>query len=219
MSWRFSHADAKRFYDRLGRLQDTQGWYEDRAVAAMCEAGRFETAHRVGEFGCGTGRIAAEILRGPLPDDAHFHAFDVSETMVALTAERLADWPHRALAVRTGGAPELPVVDAAFDRLIATYVLDLLSEGDIAAFVAGARRALEPGGLLCIVSLTCPDRGAARAIALLWKQLQGWFPKAVGGCRPISVAAALGPAEWDIRFRQLVVQALVPSEVVVAARR
>lgn len=214
----FSHADAKRFYDRLGRFQDTQHWYEDRAVATLVRESRLDQAQRVGEFGCGTGRLAARLLQKTLPPEATYVGFDVSETMVALSREALVSWPERASVVRTGGPPVLPVGDGAFDRLLAVYVLDLLDDPDTGAFFAEARRVLVPGGLLGIVSLTCPDHGAARAVARLWGGVREHFPAAVGGCRPVSLVPWLTPDRWRLRHRETVVQMLVPSEVIVAER-
>ncbi len=214
----FSHADARRFYDRLGRFQDTQRWYEDRAVAALVRECRFDAARRVGEFGCGTGRLAARLLKETLPGEATYTGFDISETMVALAREALAAWPERAQVVRTAGPPVLPVGDGAFDRLVTVYVLDLLDDADTDLFLAEAHRVLVPGGYLGIVSLTCPEHGPARVVARLWSGVRERFPRAVGGCRPVSLAPRLQADRWRMRYRQTVVQLLVPSEVVVAER-
>ncbi len=214
----FSHADAKRFYDRLGRLQDTQRWYEDRAVAALVRECHLDKARRVGEFGCGTGRLGARLLNETLPPVATYAGLDISETMVALARRALAPWPERALVVRTAGPPVLPVGDGAFDRLLAVYVIDLLNEADARLFFAEAHRVLGPGGLVGMVSLTCPEAGAARVVARLWSRVRDRFPMLVGGCRPVSLAPHLAPDRWRVRYRQIVVQMLVPSEVVVAER-
>lgn len=213
---RFSHADAKRFYDWLGRGQDTQRWYEDRAVAALVSACRLAEARRVGEFGCGTGRLAARLLQGTLPPEATYVGFDISETMVALARQALAPWSERARVARTAGPPVLPVGDGAFDRLLTVYVLDLLDESDTQLFFAEAHRVLGPGGLLGIVSLTCPDHGAAGVVARVWGRVRDRFPALVGGCRPVSLAPHLAPGRWRIHYRETVVQMLVSSEVIVA---
>jgi len=215
----FGHADAKRFYDRLGRWQDTQGWYESHAVADMVAAADLATARAVGEFGCGTGKLAAELLASVLPEDARYVGFDVSETMVELARAKLRPWRGRALVVRTGGPPSVPVREGALDRLIAIYVLDLLDQADSARFVAEARRTLVPGGRLGIVSLTCPDRGLARVVARLWSAVRAWRPGLVGGCRPIDVAPLLPAADWAVEHRRTITQMLVSSQIVVATRR
>jgi len=65
-----SPAEAKRFYDRLGSRQDWQGFYENPAINALIEHAGFDSAHSVIEFGCGTGTLAARLLREHLPAKA-----------------------------------------------------------------------------------------------------------------------------------------------------
>jgi ubiquinone/menaquinone biosynthesis C-methylase UbiE len=46
-----------------------------------------------------------------------------------------------------------PIPDSSVDRVISTYVLDLLADTDIRAFLREAHRAQTVGGNLCLVSL------------------------------------------------------------------
>ena len=149
-----SYAEAKRFYDRFGARQDRQAFYEDPAVDEMIAHSRLEAATAVCEFGCGTGRLAARLLADILPANATYLALDISDEMLRLATARLAPWAGRARVAQTAGAPQIPHGDAGFDRLISAYVLDLLSDDDIAALLAEANRVLRPGGLLCLAGLT-----------------------------------------------------------------
>ncbi len=54
-------ADVVSCYDRFGRRQDPQGWYEDAALERLIALGRLAEARAVCEFGCGTGRLAAGL--------------------------------------------------------------------------------------------------------------------------------------------------------------
>jgi len=81
---------ARRVYDRIGSLQDSQAFYEDRATDLLVQFGDFARARRVFEFGCGTGRFAARLLQQELPSDAVYHGVDLSPTMVRLAEERIA---------------------------------------------------------------------------------------------------------------------------------
>ena len=60
-------AGSRRFYDRFGRFQDTQRFYEDPAVHRLVELADFERSECVFELGCGTGRLAANLLSSTLP--------------------------------------------------------------------------------------------------------------------------------------------------------
>ena len=209
-------AEAKAFYDGFGAKQDKQGWYEDPPVARLIAHADFGAAKRVVELGCGTGRLAAKLLGESLPKDASYLALDLSATMAALATERLAAFGARVQVKQTDGAPALPVPDASVDRVVSTYVLDLLSTEDIAAFVADAHRALARGGTLCLVGLTHGERGLSMLVSRFWSSLHRKNPAKVGGCRPLRMAEHLPRERWRIDHREIVTAWSIPSEVLVA---
>jgi ubiquinone/menaquinone biosynthesis C-methylase UbiE len=211
-----THEQARRVYDRIGALQDSQGFYEARAVRLLVRHADFASAHTVFELGCGTGRFARRLLTGCLPSDASYRATDLSPKMVRLARRRLEPFLARAsVTLSEGGAPDAEPA-ASIDRFVSNYVLDLLPEAEIRAVLGCARRMLRPGGRLCLVSLTTGVGRASRVIARGWTWLQARWPAAVGGCRPLELRTYLRGDEWTIRFQQKVVSFGVPSEVVVA---
>ena len=117
---------ARRVYDRIGRAQDWQRFYEDAATAELVAHADFDTAHAVVELGCGTGRFAAALLAGYLPADASYVGVDLSPRMVALASDRLGPWRHRAAVTLVDGGATLPAADGGADRFVANYVFDLL---------------------------------------------------------------------------------------------
>ena len=70
MRTEFTPADARRFYDRFGSRQDTQGFYENPALDDLVKHANFERALSVLEFGCGTGSFARRLFEAVLPADA-----------------------------------------------------------------------------------------------------------------------------------------------------
>ena len=135
------------------------------------------------ELGCGTGRLAENLLARHLPADARYLGADISDTMVTLSQARLRRFGGRARVLRANGTVPLPVADGGFDRFLAVYVFDLLGPGDAAAVIAQARRLLRPGGLLCAVSLAPGQDPAARLISQAWTGIWSRAPGLVGGCR------------------------------------
>ncbi len=129
-------ADARKVYDRIGRLQSTQSFYEGAPIAAMKAAGRFGSAHAVFELGCGTGELAADLLDHHLPADVDYVGVDVSPRMVAIASGRMGRWADRASVTRIDGRPPFDQPPSSFDRFVATYVFDLLPERDIQAMLA-----------------------------------------------------------------------------------
>jgi SAM-dependent methyltransferase len=213
-----SHDEARRFYDRFGARQDAQAFYERPALERLLPALRLGEARAVVEFGCGTGRLAAELLAEHLPSGARYLGLDLSGTMVALARERVARFGARAEIRQSDGTPRIEAPSGSFDRFVSTYVLDLLPEGEIDALLAEAHRLLAPGGLLGVAGLGLAERGAPRAVAWLWGRVHQLNPALVGGCRPLAVAPRLREPVWRIRERSLVAPFAIPSEVVVAER-
>lgn len=212
----FSHAAARRFYDRFGSLQDTQMFYEKAPFARLVSRMEFGAAHAVFEFGCGTGRFAADLLERYLPPDARYAGVDVSATMVRLTKKRLERFGTRAEMRLSDGAPRLDFPDASFDRFVSTYVLDILSPADVRAVLGEAHRVLVRGGHIGLISLTRGERGFARLLTSAWGRLWALSPTLVGGCRPINLTPYVESPDWTVEHDEIVTSFGVPSQIVIA---
>jgi SAM-dependent methyltransferase len=202
-------------YDRVGRRQDVQGWYEGPAVDLLVRHGRFAAARAVVEVGAGTGRLAARLLRDALPPWAAYRATDLSPVMVGIARQRLAPFGARATASLTDGAPPDGPPGSA-DRFVAAYVLDTLSEPAARGMLAAAHRLLRPGGLVCLASLGEGVGPLSRAVAAGWRAAYRVRPEWLGGCRPVSVRPLLDAGRWAVRFHARPAPYAVPSDVVVA---
>lgn len=209
---------AQRFYNRFGRLQDTQTFYERAALTALLDAGSFENAHAVLEFGCGTGRLAASML-ARLPPDARYLGIDSSATMVRLAGDRLRRSGARATVTHSDSSMWLPFKEATFDRFVSTYVIDLLSPDDARQLLAEAHRILQPGGRLCLASFTHGAGGLARPVTRVLGWLSARQPVLTGGCRPIELLDLLPDTDWHVEHHQVLASYAIPSEIIVATPR
>ncbi len=214
-----SREEARRFYDRFGSRQDSQGFYEGPALRQLVDHAGFEQASAVFELGCGTGRFAGELLGSRLSPTATYVGTDPSSTMVDLARRRLSPWGDRARVESGDDSGRFPLPGHSVDRVIATYVLDLMSEEDIRASVAESRRVLVDGGRLCLVSLTHGVSVGSRAVIALWTTVFRLNAALVGGCRPIELANYLPSTDWSVEHRGVVTPFGVPSEILVAAPR
>jgi len=210
---------ARDFYDRFGRRQDRQAFYEKAALDRLLELGDFGSGEAVVEFGCGTGRFAQSLMENHLPQSGTYIGFDLSETMVQLTRKRLIPFGARSTVVRTDGRPRIPLPPTSCDRFVSTYVLDLLSHQDISRTLAQAWKVLRPGGLLCLTGLTYGTTLLSRWVVASWLAIHSLRPSLLGGCRPISLTDFLGPASWKVLYTTTVVSWGVPSEVLIARPR
>lgn len=213
-----SHAEARRVYDRVGWLQDTQAFYEDAATRQLLEHGAFASARRVFEFGCGTGRLARTLLSRHLPESAEYRGIDLSPKMVALARRRLASYSGRAEAVLSEGGPPVDEPGAAYDRFLSTFVLDLLPEEEVEAVLAQAHRMLEPGGRLCLASLSTGAGPVSHAVARAWTAVHRRWPALVGGCRPLDLASRVDPSRWRVLHDEKLAPFGMPCEALVAER-
>lgn len=212
-------SQAKAFYDRFGSKQDAQAFYEDVALDDLIAHAGFEQAQRVFELGCGTGRLAAQLLSEHLPPSASYLGIDLSQTMVELAKRRVASFAERAKVERSDGSLRFPLPDRSVDRVVSTYVLDLLSDQDLQQAITEAHRVLNSAGRLCLVSLTEGVTPVSRIVSALWSITFRIRASLVGGCRPIRLASNLAPHIWSVDYRKVVTQFGVPSEVLIATPR
>ncbi len=209
---------SQAFYDRLGRFQDWNRFYEARAFKELEKYGAFETAASVFELGCGTGAFALRLLSGRLNKGASYVGADISPRMISLASRKLSDFPN-ARVMLTRGSLKFDLPDGSFDRFVSTYVLDLLPPHDIKEALAEAHRLLEEGGRICLLSLTFGQTLVSRFVCGVWAGVETLRPSLVGGCRPVELLDYLDLSLWRIVHGDVVNSFGVPSEVLVAVKR
>jgi demethylmenaquinone methyltransferase/2-methoxy-6-polyprenyl-1,4-benzoquinol methylase len=92
-------------------------------------------------------------------------------------------------------ATRLPVIQGAFDAAFMSFALELFDEGEIRAVLAECRRVLQPGGRLCVVAMSEPDRLTPMSRLYAWAHHR--FPVAID-CRPIAVRRALTAGGFSV---------------------
>ena len=212
-------SEARAYYDKFGKKQDTQGFYEDPALDDLIAHAGFQNARKIFEFGCGTGKLAERLLAAHMPASATYFGCDVSSTMVELATQRLSDYSERAKVVLSDGIVHFPLADHSVDRVVSTYVLDILSVEDIGLVFTEAHRVIVSGGKLCLVSLTKGVTFLPRMISFLWMTVFRMRASLVGGCRPICLEQYIDPKRWHFEYRNVLTPFGVPSEIVVLAKR
>ena len=210
-----SYSEAQCYYDRFGKKQDAQGFYENPALDDLIAHACFQDAQKVFEFGCGTGKFAARLLAEHLPSSATYLGCDVSPIMIDLAAQRLTIYAERAKVVRSDGAVNFPLPDQSVDRIVSSYVLDILSEEDTRLVFAEAHRVLTTGGKVCLASLTRGVTLPSRIVSLLWMAVFRMRASLVGGCRPIHLEPYMDRERWQLEHRRVVTPFGVPSEVLI----
>ncbi len=213
-----NNLEAKEFYDRLGKKQDDQAYYEDPATDKIIEKAELEKAKSVFEFGCGTGRFAQKILQDHLSSSANYHGVDLSSTMIQLSISRLQEFKDRAKVEQTDGAPKINAPNSSFDRFISNYVLDLLSQEDIHTLMSEAHRVLAKDGKICLASLSCGTTWFSKVVISMLSLVHKLNPSWIGGCRAINIIDYLPKDKWSIDYTASVAPVGVSSQVVIATK-
>ncbi|RZV37383.1 MAG: class I SAM-dependent methyltransferase [Acidimicrobiales bacterium] len=185
----------------------------------MIELGKFTEAENVFEFGCGTGRLAEQLLSTRLPRTAHYVGTEISATMVRLAKARLSEFEGRAKVQLSDGDFDISSVAGRFDRFVSTYVLDLLSPADIKNCLAFAHSAMTAGGLFCHAELTKGIGPVSKTTSSGWALLHRINPVFVGGCRPLVLNDYIIARQWETIHREIVVSSCIASEIVVLQAR
>ncbi|MCF7981754.1 MAG: class I SAM-dependent methyltransferase [Pseudomonadales bacterium] len=214
-----NHSAAREYYDRFGKKQDSQSFYEDPALDELIAHASFQNARSVFEFGCGTGKFAARILEKLLPASAVYLGCDISPVMVGLAKKRLEAYGERAKVILSDGAVRFPLSDHSVDRVVSNYVLDLLSEEDIRRFFSESRRVASFRGIVCLASLTKGVTLPSRIVSSLWMAVFRMRPSIVGGCRPVHLGAYVDHERWQLEHQKILTPFGVPSEVLVLKSR
>ena len=142
-------------YDRVERMMalGSGPWYRRRALVR----GGLQSGMRVLDVATGTGLVAREAA-AVVGDPSLVLGVDPSQGMLAEASRRVPD-----VRLTLGTAEQLPVADASAAFLSMGYALRHVS--DLAVTFREFRRALRPGGRVCVLEITRPD-GRVRLAAL-----------------------------------------------------
>lgn len=182
-------------YDRIDRLLalGSGPWYRNQAL----QRGGLKPGMRIVDVGVGTGLVAREAVK-LVGDPALVVGVDPSAGMMAC-----ADLPGVQLI--EGRAEAIPLPDASFDFLSMGYALRHI--GDLSAAFAEFQRVLKPGGRLCLLEITKPERAWSQL--LLKTYMRGVVPVLARLIGSSAESARLWRYYWDT------IEACVPPSGVI----
>lgn len=186
-------------YDRIDRLLafGSGPWFRNKAL----QRAGLATGMRIVDVGVGTGLVAREAVK-LVGDPALVVGVDPSVGMMAC-----ADLPGVQLV--EGRAEEIPFPDASFDFLSMGYALRHIS--DLSAAFNEFNRVLKPGGRLCLLEITKPERAWSQM--LLKGYMKGVVPVVARLAGSSADSAKLWRYYWDT------IEACVPPAKVMEALR
>jgi len=188
---------ARSNYDRLSRWYDLlAAGSERRAQAAGLELLKVRQGDTVLEIGSGTGQALLALARSA-GNSGKTIGIDLSSGMISQAAAKIrkAGIPQRASLVR-GDALQLPFQSESCDAVFMSFTLELFSPGEIVTVLAGCRRVLKNGGLLCVVAMDRQANPGLASRAYQWAHHS--FPTIVD-CRPIDALGVVSRAGFQLR--------------------
>jgi demethylmenaquinone methyltransferase/2-methoxy-6-polyprenyl-1,4-benzoquinol methylase len=189
----FDHTAAD--YDRIDRLLalGSGPWYRNQAL----QRAGLTAGMRVVDIGVGTGLVAREAVK-LVGDPTLVVGVDPSPGMMSQ-----AHLPGVQLI--EGRAEAIPFPDASFDFLSMGYALRHI--GDLSAAFSEFHRVLKPGGRLCLLEITKPERAWSQALLKVY--MRGVVPVLARLIGSSAESAKLWRYYWDT------IEACVPPSGVI----
>jgi SAM-dependent methyltransferase len=127
-----------------------------RVHRRLLDAADLRPGHQVLEIGCGTGNLT--LLAKARQPAATVAGLDPDADALG-RARRKARRRRIDVRLDLGVAEQLPVADAAVDRVLSSFMLHHVPTAQRAAALREAHRVLRPGGELHLVDFGGPDDG------------------------------------------------------------
>lgn len=200
----------RAIYSRWAFAYDAFAWLTERSsLDRALQMSGLEDGESFLEVAVGTGVAFSSALR--CNPNGRNVGVDLTEAMLR-RARAKAERTGSRFEMVVGDARSLPFEDATFDLVMNNNMLGLVPDADIPPILAEMSRVLRPGGRLVLVTMMRPEKAVAR-----------WFYEIVtirlGGWRDVAIEAAVVAAELEVDRREVVEQAGVPSEILVARKR
>jgi ubiquinone/menaquinone biosynthesis C-methylase UbiE len=198
-------------YRKTAPLYDVWAYLtETRPRRLALEAAAIRNGEAILEVAVGTGLTFREILRRN-PDGENY-GIDLTDAMLARARRKAAQVSTRTVHLSVGDAYSLPFADGTFDLLVNSYMFDLLPEEDFPHVLAEFKRVLKPNGRLLLTNMAQPE-GLGEG---LYEAIYRLKPEWMGGCRGVSLSAAVRTAGFEQVQRQRITQMRFPSEIISA---
>lgn len=204
---------ARASYNRMSRVygllsNSSEKKFVEVAIRQVLEPRDGEVILEPG-FGAGQVLLALARMVGPT---GRVCGIDVSDGMVAAARRRLAgSGVEDRVEIRRGDASSMPYADATFDAVFMSFTLELFPDDEIPVVLSECRRVLEPGGRICVASMSARGKNGLMMRSYVWAHRR--FPHFVD-CRPIFARKTLEDAGFEVLDEKLLSMWGLPVEIV-----
>ena len=206
---------TRRIYDWLARVYPVSTrLFHSAAHRAAVELSGIGDGMQVLEVATGSGEMFRRLVA--LNRSGLTLGLDLSPNMAATTTDRIRKaFPAAHAYCHAVDVRHLPFTDRSFDAVVCCYLLELLSQDDIAIAVREIRRVLRRNGLLTVVLISERDPIFNAAYHACGRALPAFWGRQVERLVPAMLESHLFRIERERDVRQI----FYPSRVLVARRR
>lgn len=155
--------------------------WRNKAISAALKQLPNHGSPKILDIATGTGDVAFRLHE--LLPQASITGIDLSEGMLEIARKKLEEFlpkERELMAFGKGDSLAMPFHDAQFDLITVAYGVRNFS--DIPRGIREMRRVLKPGGVLCIIELSCPRNFLTKAAYNLYAgKFIPWMGKKVTG--------------------------------------
>lgn len=184
---------------------------EAKAIAWLADRAAMTGGLEVLDVGTGTGMALKRLARQNL--HGRNTGIDLSPHMLRRASANLkrTGCPFELVE---GNAFNLPFEDGRFDRVISCFMIDLMSEEDIAKVLGELNRVMKKGGLLMTANMTFGEGRVTR----IWEWITRKFPRLLTDCRPIDPIPLLEQSGFRVVEHACLVHNTMPEAVAVSRK-
>ncbi len=199
----------EKLYSRVARLYDVWSRLtEEKALQTILQWADIRDGQNVLEAGVGTGRLFSRII-GQNQNGGNV-GIDLSAVMLEKTRNKCGK--HKNVQLLQADITNLPDSFGSFDRIISSYVLDLLPVDQYISILSEFRSMLQPNGKLILAYMEAGNNSSYR----FWGWVAETFPRLMTHCRPIHLETFLQEAGFAIEQKCSFTQLTFPSCVIEA---
>jgi ubiquinone/menaquinone biosynthesis C-methylase UbiE len=206
---------TRRIYDVLAPLYPISSvLLHSNAHRQALAASGIRNGMRVLEVAIGSGEMFDRILQ--INPDGQTLGLDLSPNMAARTQSAARrKYKNSAAFCQAADARYMPFADGTFDALVCCYLLELLSDEDIASALSEFQRVLRPGGRLTLILIHQNTSGFNKAYKFCTKIAPAFWGRQVERRMPNLLRSYGFSIESDHDVRQI----FYPSRVIACVNR
>ncbi|WP_020474000.1 class I SAM-dependent methyltransferase [Zavarzinella formosa] len=192
--------DISRFFDKTGWTLAFANALDRLAYSRLLSNGHFSEASAVLDIGAGVGHLADRLLKGHLSPACKVTLIEVAASLASRLKHRFARFGERVRVELINPRVPYPLASGSFDRIVSTYVFEMMNHDQLVAMTKEAHRLLKKHGLLCLLTTSRGNDWLSRINSEVSSILYCLDPRFVGLSRLVNLRPYFHASNWELVF-------------------